>query len=588
MSVRPVTTALSLTFSAVLCAAACDSGNDGFQDDPGTFLEDPTADAGDAGGCPYQCSLDGRNVIRSCTGEVVETCPDTQACGAAKCQDPCVAAAEDQSTNGCEFYFQTPPAYESSCHAAFVVNTSTQPVTLTFDRAGEPLDISKAVFRTTPGDPTLLPHSGPIPPGESVVLFVESADPTATSASNRVDCPAGAVPAAQGKFVTRTSLGAAFHLTTDAPVSAVAMYPFGGAKSHFPATTLLTPVVTWGTQHVVINPWQANVGRPHTQVIASEDGTEITLVPTAPLQDGDGVKGSAAHVPSIHRLDKGQVLQILQVDELTGSVLTSTKPTSVFGGHSCADVPTNGGGACDLLWQQIPSYEQWGSEYAAVAYRPRTASLSETMPYRIVAAHDGTRPDYDPAIPAGAPTELRAGEAVTFPASVSDAFVVRTQDAEHPIYMASYMTGYVGNYYGSANTGGAGDPEFVNVVPAGQWLNAYSFYADPTYEETSLVVVRARHYGKFEDVWLDCAGYLTGFTPLGSRGEYEYLRIDLSRGGGPGDVFGDKTCRTGLIRMKSDGPFTATLWGWGFAASYAYPGGMAHRKLVTTPLVPLR
>ena len=40
--------------------------------------------------------------------------------------------------------------------------------------------------------------------------------------------------------------------------------------------------------------------------------------------------------------------------------------------------------------------------------------------------------------------------------------------------------------------------------------------------------------------------------------------------------------------MKSDGPFTATLWGWGMTASYAYPGGMAHRKLVTTPLDPLR
>jgi len=40
--------------------------------------------------------------------------------------------------------------------------------------------------------------------------------------------------------------------------------------------------------------------------------------------------------------------------------------------------------------------------------------------------------------------------------------------------------------------------------------------------------------------------------------------------------------------MRSEGPFTATLWGWDFAASYAYPGGMAHRKLVETPLELLR
>jgi hypothetical protein len=67
---------------------------------------------------------------------------------------------------------------------------------------------------------------------------------------------------------------------------------------------------------------------------------------------------------------------------------------------------------------------------------------------------------------------------------------------------------------------------------------------------------------------------------------YELTRVDLSRGHGPGQAFGDKTCQSGLKRMTSDGPFTATLWGRRFAASYAYPGGMAHRKLVTTPLDP--
>jgi len=79
--------------------------------------------------------------------------------------------------------------------------------------------------------------------------------------------------------------------------------------------------------------------------------------------------------------------------------------------------------------------------------------------------------------------------------------VVRTQDADHPIYLAAYMTGNGGGYFGSPSFAGHGDPEFVNVVPTGQWLNSYSFYADPTDEETSLVIVRQKHQGKFEDVW---------------------------------------------------------------------------------------
>ena len=48
-----------------------------------------------------------------------------------------------------------------------------------------------------------------------------------------------------------------------------------------------------------------------------------------------------------------------------------------------------------------------------------------------------------------------------------------------------------------------------------------------------------------------------------ARGEYEYRRVDLSRRFGPGDKFGDKECITGLQRTRSEGEFSAMLWGWG-------------------------
>jgi IgGFc binding protein len=582
MSRSLVTPAAVSAIGLALLAAvgACGDDRGGFDRGPSVF--ESNADAGE---CLLQCSLDGRAVIRTCDGQVAETCSETQACGAARCQDPCAAAAADQSSNGCEFYFQSPAVDDASCFAAFVVNTSTQPVELRFDRDSEALDISKAVFRTNPGDATLLAQTGPIAPGESAVLFVAGSTPEGLS---RIGCPEGVVPPVAGAARFRTAFGKSFHLGTNAPVSLVAMYPFGGAASFIPTTTLLMPVGAWGKGHLIVNGWEANApGKPSAQIVAAEDGTEITLVPKVALQDGDGIKGTAANVPVTYRLDKGQFFQVVQTDELSGSILTSNKPTAVFGGNTCADVPTESG-ACDALWQQIPPYEQWGSEYVGVGYRQRTPSPNEMMPYRIVAARDGTRLDYDPRIPPGAPTEMNAGDVVTFPAGVNDAFTVRTQDAEHPIYVAAYMTGYQGGYYGSGDSAGQGDPEFVNVVPAGQWLSSYSFYADPTYKETSLVIIRGKHLGRFEDVWLECAGDLAEWKTVGTRGDYEYVRVDLSRERGPGQSFGDKVCRSGLQRMKSAGPFTATLWGWGFAASYAYPGGMAHRKLVTSPLVPVQ
>ncbi len=570
-------------------ASACADDRIRFVDPGPIFSED--ASASDAPNCGLQCSLDGRSVVKACTGEIVETCPSDRACGGARCLEPCAAAAEDRSSNGCEFFFQIPrytEAFPQSCYAAFIVNSSTTSVELLLEHQGQSLDLSKSVFRTTPGATTLVSLEGPIPPGESAILFVADRPPNSapTSGSGYTPCPAEVVPAELVNVAPGTRIGAAFHLKTNAPVSAVAMYPFGGAASFIPSATLLFPVATWGTEHLIVNGWQSAAaggiiyGNPSAQILAAEDGTKVTITPTSDIQNGAGVTGTAARVPVEYQLGKGQYLQLVQPDELSGSIVTSNKATTIFGGHGCAFVPTTSG-ACDVLNQQLPPFEHWGSEYVAVGYRPRLFNESERMPYRIVAARDGTTLDYDPKRPPGAPTALSAGEVATFEAGTGEAFVVRGQDGEHPFYLAAYMTG------ADPGFGGRGDPEFVNVVPARQYLNAYSFYADVAYQETSLVIVRAKTNGGFKDVWLECAGNLTGFRPIGTRGEYEFTRVDLARDGGPGDAFGDKICKNGLQRMRSEGPFTATIWGWDAYASYAYPGGMAHRKLVDTPLLPV-
>ena len=185
--------------------------------------------------------------------------------------------------------------------------------------------------------------------------------------------------------------------------------------------------------------------------------------------------------------------------------------------------------------------------------------------------------------PKGAPLSRAAGEVATFFTGVGEPFVVRTQDAEHPIYVAAYMTGASTGRYGNG-----GDPEFVNIVPAQQYQSAYSFYADPTYADTSITIIRRKTEGAFKDVWLECAGVLSDWKPIGVRGEYEWRRVDLARRNGTGDTFDAGTCTLGLQRMRSDGTFTATLWGWDDSVSYAYPGGTALRNVSTGSFVPLR
>jgi len=601
---------------AIVAIGACGDGRPEFVG----RASGPFADAStNEPGCLFRCSLDGRSVIQVCAdatgvykqrGDAVERCPEQLACGAGACQEPCAAAAADRSSNGCDFYLQPPrftKAFPQSCYAAYLVNTSNAAVDVSLSLGGEPIDISNSVFKPRPGDATLEKHEGPIAPGEGVILFVSERDPSLSPPSGPpgsevtqfVRCPEGVVAATYGDpGPWTTGIGTSFELKTSLPVAAAAIYPFGGAPSHYPSATLLLPVATWGTEHMLVNGWEPEFNRnsgapyqpwPGAQIVASED-TDVTILPKRDIQDGAGVKGTIAHKPVTYHLQKGQYLQLVQEAELTGSIVTSTKPTSSFGGHTCARVPDQHG-ACDIIGVQIPSFAEWGSEYAAAGYRPRIGNEHELMPYRIVAARDGTRLDYDPTIPPGAPTTMSAGELATFYVGINEPFVVRTQDVEHPIYVAAYMSGSGGGSsdspLGGANMGGRGDPEMVNVIPSGQYMNAYTFFADPTYTDSSLVVIRAKEGDEFKDVWLECAGNLTGFQPIGTRGQYEYVRVDLARDGKPGSEFGSNKCQNGLQRMKSDGPFTATLWGWDSYASYAYPGGMAQRKLVATPLLPV-
>ena len=583
-----------LTGVAGVAAVSCTSERTEF-DPGGKFSAEAGADAPE---CGFQCSIDGRAVVSTCTGEIVETCPTELACGAARCLPPCAAAAAGERSDGCEFYFQTPRYTREnvqSCLAVYVVNTSNAPADLTLELEGAQLDISKSVYRTSPGDATLLQHTGPLPPNESAIVFVSDRSPDEPlpngSAGLAAPCPYGVIPASYADPLPNgNGLGSAYRLEASMPVNVTSIYPFGGAKSYIPSATLLLPVSTWSKEHLLVNGWeQGSVGMPGAHIVASENDTEVTINPTRDIQDGQSLVGTAAGIPATYRLARGQILQLAQNVELTGSVVSSTKPTTIFGGHSCAFIPSTGRW-CDTLNQQIPGFDRWGSKYVGVGYRPRLDNENELVGYRIVAARDGTTLEYDPAPPIGAPLTMSAGEVALFVQPISTPFTVRTQDAEHPVYLAAYMSGSASGFEvlsggAPAPTGGDGDPEFVNVVPADQYLNAYSFYADPSYRNTSLVVVRAKSGDRFADVWLECSGNLTGWKPVGTGGEFEYVRINLGRDGKPGDTFDGGVCQTGLQRLRSDGAFTATLWGWDKAASYAYPGGLAQRKLVSTPLV---
>src|SRR5262249_47531224 len=133
-----------------------------------------------------------------------------------------------------------------SCFAALVANTWTTPLTLSAEYDGMPLDAASIAFAPIGSGASLsyqpLP-GGMLDPGKIAIIFLSYAP----GAFNTVPCPVGTTAGiATDPSITETGKGHAFHITTDRPIVAYDIYPYGGAGSYVTSATLLLPTPTWG------------------------------------------------------------------------------------------------------------------------------------------------------------------------------------------------------------------------------------------------------------------------------------------------------------------------------------------------------
>lgn len=565
--------------------ATAAAGSEGLTSTTGSTSEVTVSTGGPGGttGAPCEPRVCADDLLAvECEGAVVEVCEDGSYCvdGACTPLTPCEAAELLEGSEGCEFWaVKTEISLTGSCFAVFIANTWDEPVHIEVEHAG--MSLAVADFTRIPQGQgqgiTYAPYDAGagLAASEVALLFLSR------GAGDLPTCPAPPGLAAEA-HVTGTGRGEAFHITTDRPVAAYQMLPYGSGQAAITSATLLLPTSVWDSNFIVVDAYKQSVAvpaaRPLFAVVAAEDGTEITIDPKVDIVGGTGVPAAPAGAPVKYTMSRGETIQFNQSAELTGSPLAANKPVGVFGGATCFNVPVDAK-YCDGAHQQIPPIKALGSRYVAVRYRNRTM-VEETPPWRLVGVVDGTQLAWAPAKPPGAPDTLGLGEVAEFPAA--GPFTVSSQDEAHPFYLAGYMTG--GDVYG-----GRGDPEWVNVVPAAQYLDRYVFFTDPTYSETSLVVVRSKVDGAFAEVTLDCAGTLAGWQPVDA--EHEYTRVDLVTGDFQ-DVGG---CSNGRHEIHSENPIGVTVWGWGSPASvgfktinvsYAYPAGAAIRAINDVKVIP--
>jgi hypothetical protein len=549
--------------------------------------------SGSGGGqCGLTCSGDLHSVV-DCNGVLTATCPPDQGCADGACIPACEAAIANKSSIGCDYYAHNPVTiFGRGCHAMFIANTWNAPVTISGEANGSAIDLSKFAYLPsgTGQAMTLTPlgAGGALPPNEVAIVFLRDAEGFGVACpmpAAETDAMAG--PWTDGIAGTGNQ-GQSLRVFTSAPVVAYDIIPFGGGSSEISDASLLLPTSTWDTNYIAITPRPLgdNTLNPTLAIVAAEDATTVTILPTVAIAPGAGVAGGPANVAQVFPLSRGQVLRFEQAEDLLGSVISADKPVGVWGEQGCINIDES---ACDAAHEQIPPVRALGSEYVSVRYRNRVDGLEEQPPVRITGAIDGTQLVWEPAAPSGAVDVVGRGQ--SFEVRSTTPFIVRSQDADHPFYVAAYMTG------GKAFADGRGDPEFVNVIPSGQYLSDYTFFTDPTYPETNLVFVRKRGTDGFADVTLECSGVLGGWAPIDAGGVYEFVRADLSSG----QFQGQNGCDNGLNRAFSALPFGLTVWGWGTEAtgsygqpgysqyvSYAYPAGASVQTIneVIVPPVP--
>jgi IgGFc binding protein len=567
-------------------------GNDGGLD---VVVQQDSALAFDATGDVLMgagCSGDLRNVLDG-QGNVIGTCSSDEGCAGGQCVAACDAAGASKGSLGCDYVVATPSfdaAIAPPCFAMFITNGWPADAQITVTRAGQSYDVTKFGRIPQVGMPETswapVPSTG-LPAGQVAVLFL-SHDPASLFGislkdPNYLTCPIepaidqtyGTAITGSGDQVNITGRGAAWHVSTTVPVTSYDILPYGGAHSALPSAELLFPTTAWTSNYLAVVPTRGSSGPQWGQILGAVDGTQVTVYPNVDLPSGTGVVAAPANTKTTYTLATGEYVQWQESNDMSGTIISATQPVAFMGGqaYACYKDLTSLGGGCDSTHQQVLPVSALGNAYAAAPYTTRRKDLApESVPYRFVGVVGGTTLTYDPAV-TGAPSTLSSGQVVDF--ETTSAFVVRSQDSSHPFYVAQRMTGEEvtsGSRPGctpSVSNGCAlGDEEYVNVLPPAQFLSSYVFFTDPTYATTNLVFVRQKSASGFSDVTLDCAGVLTGWTPMDGADDYEMTNIDLLRATVP-----NGSCNNGPHTATSGAPFGITVWGLDSFASYAYPAG---------------
>ena len=300
------------------------------------------------------------------------------------------------------------------------------------------------------------------------------------------------------------------------------------------------PTDILGTEYFVLGSAPA-AGMSSGAVVATQDATTVTITPTAALSTGEPA-GTAFDVA----LNAGQTYEFDSLSgDLSGSLVTATKPIGVYGGNTCANIPDINYGACDHIIEQLPPVTAWGKSFLTV---PLATRLNGDT-FRLVAAEDDTVVSVN-----GAPVAtLNRGQVheqiIAGAASVT---------ADKSILLAQYSNG-------TSYDGVTSDPFEMLVPPTEQYLPSYTVTTPADGFSTNFLNLVVPT-DAIASVLVDGVAVPAGdFTPIGSSG-FSGAQVSVA---------------LGSHTVAASKPLGLFAYGFASFDSYGYPGGSSLAPVAT-------
>jgi len=340
----------------------------------------------------------------------------------------------------------------------------------------------------------------------------------------------------------------AIHLKSADPVSAwLIEYQDDSSEG-----TLLLPTALLGKEYRVMTYANSpSVNQPgeivegsQFAVVATVPDTLVSIVPATTI--GTRTAGAAYEVT----LQPGETYRLIDwnnvAGDLTGTRILASQPVTVFGGHTCANVPA-GIAACNQLIEQLPPIDTWGRRFLTLPLHGRSGGDT----FRVLASADHT--------------VLRIGdELLTLD---QGQFVERLLGhpaeilASRPVLVAQFANG---GLFDSTT----GDPSMTLVPPIEQFGGSRAFATPPP--------VWHNFTGDTRDVFTHFANIILPAVGLPS------LRLDgaalsgeaFTPIGNSGFVGAQWPIATGQHQITASVPVGIWLYGWADFDAYGLLGGM--------------